>query len=46
MTSDLQIEQFLAELAGNEQMQQRLHDDEQLYDALYLEPLDFNDLPF
>ena len=46
MTSDLQIEQFLAELAGNEEMQQRLQDDEQQYDALYLEPLDFNDLPF
>ena len=46
MTSDLQIEQFLAELAANEEMQQRLQDDEQQYDALYMQPLDFEELPF
>ncbi len=46
MTSDLQIEQFLAGLAENAEMKQRLQDDEQQYDAMYLEPLDFNELPF
>ena len=46
MTSDLYIEQVLAELARNEQMRQQLQDDEQQYDAMYLEPLDFNELPF
>ena len=46
MTSDLQIEQFLAELARNEQIRQQLQDDEQQYDAMYLEPLDFNESPF
>ena len=46
MTSDLQIELFLAELAKDDEMQQRLQDDEQQYEAMYLEPLDFNELPF
>lgn len=46
MTSDLQIELFLAELAKDEEMRQRLQDDEQQYEALYFEPLDFNELPF
>lgn len=46
MTSDLQIELFFAELAENQEMQQRLQDDEQQYAAMYLEPLDFNELPF
>ena len=46
MTSDLHIELFLAELAENAEMQQRLQDDEQQCDALYMQPLDFNDLPF
>ena len=46
MTSDLQIELFLDELARNEQMRQQLQDDEQQYDAMYLESLDFNELPF
>lgn len=46
MTSDVQIELFLAELAKDDEMQQRLQDDEQQYEAMYLEPLDFNELPF
>ena len=46
MTSDLHIELFLAELAENQEMQQRLQDDEQQYAAMYLELLDFNELPF
>ncbi|MDH2272967.1 hypothetical protein [Moraxella porci] len=46
MTSDVQIELFLAELAKDDEMQQRLQDDDQQYEAMYLEPLDFNELPF
>lgn len=46
MTSDLQIELFLAELAKDAEMQQRLQDDEQQYAVMYLDPLDFNELPF
>lgn len=46
MNSDVQIELFLAELVKDAEMQQRLQDDEQQYEAMYLEPLDFNELPF
>lgn len=46
MTSDVQIELFLAELAKDNEMQQRLEDDQMQYEAMYLEPLDFNELPF
>lgn len=46
MNSDLHIELFLAELAKDAEMQQRLQDDEQQYDAMYIEPLDFEELPF
>ena len=46
MTSDVHIELFLAELAKDNEMQQRLEDDQMQYEAMYLEPLDFNELPF
>lgn len=46
MNSDLHIELFLAELAENHEMQQRLQDDEQQYDALYMQPLECEELPF